>query len=91
MEEQCTAIFGAKRKCLKEQNRKAWKLWNIGSIKLKCSLNQFTVSNSAAGNDPGGCFFGGDADEHRDISGRHDRRWIYRGVSSRAGGGEPYQ
>ena len=35
--------------------------------------------------DHGGFPFGGDADGHRDISGRHDRRWIYRGVSSRAG------
>ena len=28
-------------------------------IQVKVFFKQFAVSNSAAGNDPGGCFFGG--------------------------------
>ena len=56
-----------------------------------CSLNQFAVSNSAAGNDPGGCFFGGDASGNNCVPGRHDCQLPDRRLPSRPGGGEPYQ
>ena len=51
----------------------------------------FAVSNSAAGDNPGGCFFGGDASGNSYVPDRYDC-WLpgWR-LPSRPGGGEPYQ
>ena len=76
---------------MEKKNHVAMNMQKAKFCESKCSLNQFAVSNSAAGNDPGGCFFGGDASGNSYFPDRYDC-WLpgWR-LPSCPGGGEPYQ